>query len=67
VEVRGRVFKKVVFTDMAAVEALRERNEELRAARGEYLDAEAELTTAAIGDCLRAVIDGYSPRGGDSL
>ena len=67
VEVRGRLFKKVVFTDMAAVEALRERNDELRAARGEYLDAEPELTTAVITDCLRTVIDGYSPRGGDSL
>ena len=67
VEIKGRVFKKVVFTDMAAVEALRERNDELRAARGEDLDAEPELTTAVIGDCLRTVIDGYSPRGGDSL
>jgi hypothetical protein len=67
VEMKGRLFKKVVFTDMAAVEALRERNDELRASRGEYLDAEPELTTAVIGDCLRTVIDGYSPRGGDSL
>jgi hypothetical protein len=67
VEIKGRLFKKVVFTDMAAVEALRERNDELRAARGEYLEAEPDLTTAVIGDCLRTVIDGYSPRGGDSL
>jgi hypothetical protein len=67
VEAKGRLFKKVVFTDMAAVEALRERNDELRAARGEYLDAEPELTTAVISDCLRTVIDGHSPRGGDSL
>ena len=34
VEVKGRVFKKIVFTDMAAAEALRERNDELREARG---------------------------------
>jgi hypothetical protein len=67
VEIKGRVFKKVAFTDMTAVEALRDRNDELRAARGEYLDAEPELTTAVIGDCLRTVVDGYSPRGGDSL
>ncbi len=65
VEVKGRLFRKVVFTDMAAVEALRERNDELRAARGEYLDAEPDLTTAVIGDCLRTVADAYSPSLGD--
>jgi hypothetical protein len=65
VEQKGRLFKKIAFTDRAAVEALRERNDELRAARGAYLDAEPELTGAVISDCLRAVIDAYSPDLGD--
>jgi hypothetical protein len=65
VEVKGRLFKKVVFTDMPAVEALRERHDELRAARGTYLEAEPELTNAVIGDCLRTVADAYSPSLGD--
>jgi hypothetical protein len=67
VEVKGsRLFgQQVVITDQAAVEALRERHDELRAARGAYLDAEPELTEAVIGDCLRTVIDAYSPHLGD--
>lgn len=65
VETKGRLFPKVVFTDMAAVESLRGRNDELRAARGEYLDAEPELTGAVIADCLRTVADAYSPSLGD--
>jgi hypothetical protein len=65
VEPKGRLFPKVVFTDMAAVESLRGRNDELRAARGSYLDAEPELTGAVIGDCLRTVADAYSPGLGD--
>jgi hypothetical protein len=58
---KGRLFRKVVFTDMAAVEALRPRNDELRAARGDYLDAEPDLTGAVMGDCLRTVVDAYNP------
>jgi hypothetical protein len=65
VEVKGRLFKKVVFTDMAAVESLRGRHDELRAARGAYLDAEPELTNAVMSDCLRTVADAYSPSLGD--
>jgi hypothetical protein len=65
VKTKGRLFPKVVFTDMAAVEALRGRNDELRAARGAYLDAEPDLTGAVIGDCLRTVADAYSPSLGD--
>jgi hypothetical protein len=61
VEMKGRLFKKVVFNDMAAVESLRERHDELRAERGAYLDAEPELTNAVMSDCLRAVADAYSP------
>ena len=67
VAVKGRLFKKIVFTDIEAVESLRERHDELRAARGAYLDAEPDLTTAVISDCLRVVVDGFSPSLGDSL
>lgn len=65
VEARGRIFKKVAFTDMAAVERLRGRNDALRAARGEYLDAEPDLTNAVMADCLRTVADAFSPSLGD--
>ena len=65
VAVKGRLFKKIAITDQAAVDSLRKRNDELRAARGEYLDAEPELTVAAMSDCLRTVTDAYNPgRGG---
>jgi hypothetical protein len=65
VEAEGRLFRKVVFTDMAAVEAMRERHDELRAARGAYLDAQPDLCNAVMSDCLRTVIDAYSPDLGD--
>ena len=65
VEVKGRLFKKIIFTDMAAVESLRARHDELRAARGADLDAEPELTSVVMGDCLRTVADAYSPDLGD--
>ena len=65
VERKGRLFPKVVFTDIAAVEALRGRHDELRAARGAYLDAEPDLTGAVMSDCLRTVADAYSPDLGD--
>jgi hypothetical protein len=65
VEVKGRLFPKVVFTDIEAVESLREQHDELRAARGAYLDAEPDLTGAVIADCLRTVADAYSPSLGD--
>jgi hypothetical protein len=61
VEVKGRLFKKIVFTDVEAVESLRERHDELRAARGAYLEAEPELTNAVMSDCLRTIADAYSP------
>jgi hypothetical protein len=65
VELKGRIFKKIVISDPAAVEALRGRHDELRAARGQYLDAEPELTGAVIADCMRVVADAYNPGGGD--
>jgi hypothetical protein len=65
VAIKGRLFRKVVVTDPATVESLRERHDELRAARGVYLDAEPELTGAAMADCLRTVADAYNPSLGD--
>jgi hypothetical protein len=65
VETKGRLFKKVVFRDIGAVEAMRGRHDELRAARGAYLDAEPDLTGAVMTDCLRTVADAYSPDLGD--
>jgi len=67
VEQKGRIFKKVVFTDVEAAKSLRPRHDELRAERGAYFESDAELTNAVMADCLRAVADGYSPGGGDSL
>ena len=54
-----------MISDPAAVEALRGRHDELRAARGAYLDAEPELTGAVMADCLRTVIDAFQPGLGD--
>jgi hypothetical protein len=65
VGVKGRIFKKVVITDPAALETLRPRHDELRAERGAYLEAEPELTKAAMSDCLRTVADAYNPGGAD--
>jgi hypothetical protein len=65
VEVKGRLFKKIVISDPAGVESLRERNDELRAARGAYLDAEPDLTGAVASDCLKAVWTSYAPSLGD--
>jgi hypothetical protein len=31
------------------------------AARGDYLDAEPDLTMAVMSDCLRAVTDAFNP------
>ena len=65
VEAKGRLFRKIVISDPAAVESLRERNDQLRAARGAYLEAEPELTNAVISDCLNVVLRSFSPNLGD--
>jgi len=65
VATKGRLFRKVVIADQATVGSLRERHDELRAARGAYLDAEPDLTNAAMADCLRTVADAYQPSLGD--
>ena len=65
VATKGRLFRKVVVTDQGTVDSLRERHDELRAARGAYLEAEPELTNAAMADCLRTVADAYQPSLGD--
>lgn len=58
---KGRLFAAVVFTELPAVESLRERQDELRAARGAYREAEPELTNAVASDCLRTVVDSHGP------
>ena len=65
VEAKGRLFRKIVISDPAAVESLRERHDELRAARGAYLEAEPELTNAVISDCLNVVLRSFNPSLGD--
>jgi hypothetical protein len=52
VKAKGRFIQKIVIADPVAVESLRERHDELRAARGAYLEAEPELTNAVASDCL---------------
>jgi len=65
VEAKGRLFRKIVISDPAAVESLSERHDELRAARGAYLEAEPELTNAVISDCLQVVLRSFNPSLGD--
>jgi hypothetical protein len=65
VTTKGRLFRKIVISDPAAVESLREQHEELRAARGAYLEADPELTNAVISDCLQVVLRSFNPSLGD--
>jgi hypothetical protein len=65
VQAKGRFVRKIVVTDSAAVESLRPRHDELRAARGDYLEAEPDLTGAVMADCLHAVSAAHSPSLGD--
>ena len=65
VEAKGRLVRRIVISDEAAVESLRERHDELRAARGAYLDAEPVLTAAVMSDCLHAISGSHSPSLGD--
>jgi hypothetical protein len=58
---RKGLLRRLAFSDLPAVEALRARHDELRAARGAYLEAEPELTNAVMSDCLRTIADAYSP------
>lgn len=55
VERKGWLVKKVLVVDEAAVAPLRERNDELRAARREDMEREPALHDAVIADCLHAV------------
>lgn len=65
VEAKGRFIRRIAIRNAAAVESLRERHDQLRAARGAYLDAEPELTGAVMSDCLHAVSGSFSPGLGD--
>jgi len=55
VAAKGKLFKKPVFTDPAAVDAYRERDAEIVAARTAYREAHGDLDTAVISDCFAAL------------
>jgi hypothetical protein len=55
VETKGRVSKKPVIADPAEVEALRERDAEIVAARGKYREEHEELDDAVLADCVHAL------------
>lgn len=55
VDNKGRLFKKLVITDPAGVEALRGRDAEIVAARKRYREEQKELDHAVIADCLLAL------------
>jgi hypothetical protein len=55
VEKQGRIFKKPVISDPAAVEALKERDAEIVAARTKYRSEQQELDHATIADCIHAL------------
>jgi hypothetical protein len=51
----GSALRRPVIADKAAVEALRERDAEIVAARGAYRESNAELDGAVVADCIHAV------------
>jgi hypothetical protein len=55
IEVKGRLFKKPVIADPAAVQALEKRDAEIVAARDAFKEKEAELDGAIYADCAAAV------------
>jgi hypothetical protein len=57
VERKGWLIKSVVITDPPAIESLRERNDELRAARKADMERDFDVHHAVIADCLYAVND----------
>jgi hypothetical protein len=59
VKEKGWAIKRVEIIDPAAVASLRERNDELRAARKADMEREPDLHEAVIADCLRAVYSAY--------
>lgn len=59
VKEKGWAIKRVEIIDPAGVASLRERNDELRAARKADMDREPELHEAIVADCLRALYSAY--------
>lgn len=59
ITLEGRLFKKPVVRDEAAIEALRPRNDEIAAARETWRDRESEFAQALIADCLLTVYWAY--------
>jgi len=59
VEEKGWAIKRVEIIDPEAVASLRERNDELRAARKADMEREPDLHHAVIADCLRALYSAY--------
>ena len=55
VEIKGKLIRKPVIADSAAVEALAPRDAEIVAARTRYREQEGELDKATIADCIAAV------------
>lgn len=55
VEKKGRLFKKPVIADPAAVEALRGRDAEIVRVRTKYREEQKELDNAVIADCVLAL------------
>jgi hypothetical protein len=54
-ELKGRLIKRPVISDPTALEALKERDAEILAARTRYREQEPDLDGALISDCLAAV------------
>lgn len=57
---KGRIFKKPVIADPAGVEALKERDAEIVAARTRYREEQEELDQATITDCIHALYWAHS-------
>jgi hypothetical protein len=55
IAIEGRLSKKPVIADRAALDELRSRDSEIAAARAAYREREADLDVAVITDCLHAV------------
>jgi hypothetical protein len=60
VKQKGWAIKRVAIIDSAAIDSLRERNDELRAERRADMEREPELHNAVIADCLQAVQGAYT-------
>jgi hypothetical protein len=60
VDHKGWAIKPVAMTDQPAIESVRERNDELRAACKADMEREPHLHNVVAADCLHAVKGAYS-------